>query len=129
MRSNFIAGISVLLATVPCWAGTLPAGNADRGKELYESRCGACHSLDDNRVGPAHHGVYGRQAGRAKDYEYSKAVASSKVIWTEATLNRWLTNPEQLIPGQKMGYSVPDPQDRADVIAYLKRAAGGPDKK
>jgi cytochrome c len=52
-------------------------------------------------------------------FDYSPALRHAKVIWTARALDRWLTNPEAFIPGQKMGYSVPDPQDRADVIAFL----------
>jgi cytochrome c len=97
------------------------AADAARGKQLYESRCIGCHSIDSNRVGPAHQGVVGRKAGSVKDYDYSDALKKTKVIWSEKTLDRWLTNPEKLIPGQKMGFSVPEPKDRADLIEYLKR--------
>jgi cytochrome c len=95
-------------------------GDADAGRLLYESRCIACHSVDENRVGPAHRGVYGRKAGLAADYDYSPALKKSKIIWTEPTLDRWLQNPERLVAGQKMGYSVMNLQDRLDLIAYLK---------
>ena len=95
-------------------------GDAQHGKELYESRCVACHSVDQNRVGPAHQGVYARRAGRAPGYEYSAALSKSKIIWTDQNLNAWLAGPDRLIKGQKMGFSVPDSQDRADLIAYLK---------
>ena len=44
-------------------------------------------------------------------------------MWNETTLNRWLEDPEKLIPGLKMGYSVPDAKDRVDVIAYLKKTS------
>ena len=96
------------------------AADAARGKQLYESRCIGCHSIDANRVGPAHKGVFGRKAGSVKDYDYSEALKKTKVVWNEKTLERWLTNPEQLIPGQKMGFSVPQPKDRADLIDDLK---------
>ena len=96
------------------------AADAARGKQLYESRCIGCHSIDANRVGPAHKGVFGRKAGAVKGYDYSEAMKKTKVVWNEKTLDRWLTNPEQLIPGQKMGFSVPDPKDRADLIEYLE---------
>jgi cytochrome c len=98
------------------------AADAARGKQLYESRCIGCHSLDENRAGPAYRGVFGRKAGSAKGYDYSDAVKKSAVIWNERTLDRWLANPEGLIPGQKMGFMVPEPRDRADLIEYLKRA-------
>jgi cytochrome c len=96
------------------------AADAARGKQLYESRCIGCHSVDANRVGPAHKGVFGRKAGSVKDYDYSDALKKTRVIWNEQTLDRWLANPEKLIPGQKMGFSVPDAKDRADLIDYLK---------
>jgi cytochrome c len=100
------------------------AGDAARGRLLYEEQCGACHAIDHNVVGPAHKGVYGRKAGSVSNYSYSKAVKSSGLVWTEQTLDQWLTNPEKLIPGQKMDFSLPSPQDRADVIAYLKQQSG-----
>jgi cytochrome c len=52
-------------------------------------------------------------------FDYSAALKSSHVIWNAQSLDRWLTNPEAFIPGQKMGYSVSDPHDRADIIAFL----------
>jgi cytochrome c len=94
--------------------------DAARGKQLYESVCTGCHSMDDNRAGPAHRGVYGRKAGLAPGFDYSPAVKKSKVVWNEKTLDRWLANPEAFIPGQKMGISVAEAKDRADLIAYLK---------
>jgi cytochrome c len=98
------------------------AADRERGKQLYESRCVACHSIDENRAGPAHKGVFGRKAGLAKGFDYSPAVKNSKIVWNEKTLDRWLSNPEKLIPGQKMGFSVPDAKDRADLIEYLRTA-------
>ena len=64
------------------------AADAAHGKQLYESRCIGCHSIDDNRVGPAHRGVFGRKAGSAKGYDYSPAVKSSKIVWSAKTLDR-----------------------------------------
>jgi cytochrome c len=97
------------------------AGDAARGQQLYESRCTACHSVNENRIGPAHQGVFGRRAGRVVGYDYSAALKASKVVWSEKTLDAWLSNPQRLIPGQKMGYMVTDAGDRADLIAYLKK--------
>lgn len=91
----------------------------ERGKQLYESRCVACHSVDANRVGPAHQGVFGRKAGSAPDYAYSTALASSRIVWTRANLLAWLAGPENLIPGQAMNYSLGDAKERDDVVAYL----------
>ena len=96
------------------------SGDAINGKLLYSSRCIACHSIDENLAGPAHRGVFKRKAGSVIDFDYSPALKKSKVIWNEKTLDKWLTNPEKFIPGQKMGYSVSDAKDREDLIAYLK---------
>jgi len=100
------------------------AGDAIRGEQLYESRCMACHSLDTNRVGPMHRGVYGRKAGSVPDFAYSEALTSSPIVWSDTTLNRWLTDPEALIPGQRMNIRVLSADDRADLIAFLRRESG-----
>ncbi|MFZ6646165.1 c-type cytochrome [Undibacterium sp. TJN25] len=96
------------------------AGDAVNGKLLYGTHCIACHSIEASLAGPAHRGVFGRRAGSVRDFEYSPALAKSHVIWNDDTLNKWLANPEKLIPGQQMNYSIPAAQDRADLIAYLK---------
>ncbi len=97
-------------------------GSAVRGQMLYQSMCMACHSIDYNGVGPAHQGLLGRKSGTAANYDYSPALRAASVVWTETTLDRWLTDPEKMIPGQKMGFSVASAQDRADLISYLKIA-------
>jgi cytochrome c len=102
-------------------AGATPAADANRGARLYEARCGGCHSVDEHRVGPAHRGVFGRRAGAAAGFEYSPALAQSRLVWSEQTLDRWLADPEAAIPGQAMGYRVEEARDRADLIAYLRR--------
>ena len=106
------------LALVVC--GIAQAADATRGKELYESRCGGCHSLDQDRIGPRHRGLIGRKAGAVAGFEYSPALRASRIVWSSQTLDAWLTNPERLIPGQRMNYSVPDAADRAALIAYLE---------
>jgi len=100
---------------------SLAGGDPEQGQRLYVSRCGACHSLDANRVGPRHRGVFGRRAGEVPGYVYSPALQDSSVVWSEDTLARWLENPEALIPGQRMNLRVTDAADRASIIAYLKR--------
>lgn len=122
MTIHFHSLIAAVFAAIafPAFAG----GNADNGAALYQARCTACHSLDYNGVGPAHRGVFGRHAGRAPGFAYSSALKAADVVWNEATLDRWLADPEQFIRGQRMGVNVPDAGERADLIAYLKRAGG-----
>jgi cytochrome c len=110
---------AVLLSAQACFSF---GADAARGKQLYESRCVGCHSIDENRAGPAHKGVFGRKAGSAKGFDYSLALKSSNLIWNERTLDRWLADPESTIAGQKMGFTVPELMDRADIIEYLRIA-------
>lgn len=117
--ANLFAAAACAAAVTP----TLAAGDADSGRMLYQARCAACHSLDYNGVGPAHRGVVGRAAAQAKGFAYSEALKSSHLVWTEEALDRWLADPEKAAPGQRMGISVPDAKERADLIAYLKRDA------
>lgn len=96
-------------------------GDANRGAKTYEAKCTGCHSLDANRIGPAHRGVYGRKAGSAPKFAYSPGLLKSKIIWTEPTLDKWLANPQATIPGARMGFRLADAAQRADIIAFLKR--------
>ncbi|RYF38420.1 MAG: c-type cytochrome [Comamonadaceae bacterium] len=117
-------------ATLLLWAvhGPCAAQSVERGRAVYASHCSNCHSVSVHRDGPAHVGVVGRRAGALKDFDYSPALRSSKILWTRATLKAWLTNPEALIPGQGMDYQLDDERDREDVVAYLatlKRAPAG----
>lgn len=113
---------AVLALAVP-HAGDAHAADAERGGALYEARCGACHSLDAHRVGPMHRGVFGRRAGSAPGYEYSPALKGADMVWDAASLAAWLKNPEALVPGQRMGYSVADAIDRDDLVAFLRQAS------
>lgn len=110
--------IAALAAAAPARAAI---GDAQRGADVYDARCGACHSLDANRVGPAHRGVFGRKAGSAPGFAYSSPLKRSKIVWSEATLDPWLADPQKTIKGARMAYRLGDAQERADVIAYLKR--------
>ncbi|MFL6695479.1 MAG: c-type cytochrome [Ramlibacter sp.] len=117
-----------LFAAAALAASCTPAahaqGDAGAGKALYAARCSACHSIDFNGVGPTHRNLLGRHAGTAPGFAYSKALKESNVVWTQDNLLRWLTDPEQLIPGQKMFVSVPDAKERADIVAYLQLVSG-----
>ena len=129
MKRNilFMSGLSicVFLTAISVAGGTLTSvdtrlnGDPVHGKALYQG-CQACHSIDDNDLGPRHRGVVGRRAGSVEDYSYSAALKNSGLTWNEATLDRWLTNPSALVPGTKMYFKIDDAQARADIIAYLK---------
>jgi cytochrome c len=117
-----LIAVALLIGTSPVFA----AGDPIAGKKLY-SRCQGCHSIDVNRVGPRHQGLFGRHAGSLEDYNYSEALKASGVIWDETTLDQFLTAPREFIKGTKMPFSgMKSPQERADLIAYLKQATAVP---
>lgn len=102
------------------------APDALRGEQVY-ARCLACHALAYDRVGPRHCGLLGRRAGSVPGFGYSQAMKDSHLTWDEKTLDRFLAQPLQAVPGTTMTYAgVPDPQERADLIAYLRRANDTP---
>ena len=112
--------LTILLLSTSSHAQSL-TGDSDHGESLFERQCGACHSLTANRVGPILSGVYNRKAGTVPSFTYSNAVKSSNVAWDSVSLDKWLTNPRDFIPGQRMNFNISDPQKRADIIAYLKK--------
>ncbi|MEP2989792.1 MAG: c-type cytochrome [Parasphingorhabdus sp.] len=99
------------------------SNQAIAGKKLYQSKCGACHSLDANRVGPQHRNVFGREAATVSGFRYSKALKKLNIRWTTKNLDIWLTNPSKLAPGTSMGFRLAKASDRKAIIAYLKSAS------
>ena len=94
--------------------------NAAAGREVFATQCSACHSLDRNKVGPRLDGVMGRVSGSVAGYPYSAALAQARVVWTADALDKWLANPQALVPGALMPFHLPDGLRRRDVIAYLQ---------
>jgi cytochrome c len=116
-----IAVAVIAMASVSVYAvsaSDVPQGDPIHGKAVYQI-CMGCHSLDEDDVGPRHRGVVGRVAGTVPGYAYSPALKGSHIVWDQANLDRWLTNPQGLVPGAKMFFAMPNRKDRADVIAYL----------
>jgi cytochrome c len=109
----FLASVS----SVPVWGQYIPNG---AGKELFERRCGGCHALDGNREGPSLRDVFGRPAGAAPSFHYSDALKNSRITWDERSLEKWLLDPQQLVPGTEMDFRVPKADERHEIIAYLK---------
>ena len=97
-------------------------GDPARGQRVF-GQCRTCHVVDPgvNRVGPSLAGIIGRQAGTVPNFRYSPANKNSGITWTEDRLFAYLENPRAYIPGTYMSFvGLRDPQQRADVIAYLK---------
>jgi cytochrome c len=94
--------------------------DAERGKEVF-LKCVACHPLDSkNSLGPNLRGVLGRKAGSVEGFRYSRAMKNADIVWDEKTLDAFLDDPQKVVPGTTMPFSgIPDPRERADLIAYL----------
>lgn len=103
-------------------AGAKMTGDTARGQRVF-AQCLTCHSKDEgvNRTGPSLHGIIGRKAGSVPNFRYSEANKNSGITWTEQELFTYLENPKAKIPGTTMAFvGLRNPQQRADVIAYLK---------
>ncbi len=90
------------------------------GKELFDKRCGGCHALDRDKEGPRLGGVYGRAAGAVASFQYSGPLQKSKITWTDETLDKWLTDPEKMVPDSDMAFHVENPDERREIISFLK---------
>jgi cytochrome c len=97
------------------------AGDAAAGEQVF-ARCMVCHSpkAGENKIGPSLAGVFGRKSGSAPGYNYSPALKSAGITWDEQELDKYLANPPADVHGTKMVISVPNAEDRQNVIAYLK---------
>ena len=119
-------------------AGATPAaaeaiGDAERGAELFNRQCKACHQIGPeaiHRVGPRLNGVFGRKAGALEDFKYSrpmKKMGEEGLTWTLDTMDAYVKNPRSLVPGTRMNYrGLADDQARGALIAYLREWSDRP---
>jgi cytochrome c len=96
------------------------AGDPVHGKIVFEKRCTGCHALNDDREGPRLAGVFGRKAGSVPGFDYSSGLKSSGITWSDATLEKWLSGPDEMVKDTKMDFYVPKADERQDLVAFLK---------
>jgi cytochrome c len=101
-----------------------------KGAEIFK-KCQACHNADKggaNQLGPNLWGVIGEPIGQGVNgFAFSDAIKSKGGTWDFAKLNEWLTSPRAFAPGTKMTFAgLSEPQDRANVIAYLDKQTDHP---
>ena len=124
MRLVAIAGCAgwMMVLLRPAWADGVDLTAAET---QFKKSCGTCHVTaadGGKRQGPNLFGVVGRKAGGVAEFKYSEAFAkgSGGIVWDEATLDRWLADPQSVIPGAVMLSKQGDPDKRRLVIEYLK---------
>jgi cytochrome c len=126
MRKLGLIGVSAVMLVAlagPASAG----GDAAKGKEAF-AKCAICHQVGSGAktlVGPELNGVVGRKAASVEGYPYSpgmKKLGDEGFVWTEANINRWISDPKAMLPQSPMALAfqgVPDADERANIIAYL----------
>ncbi len=122
MRRHSLAGVFLLLAAPAAFG----AGDAKRGAQVFQA-CMACHSVapGEHLTGPSLAQVWNHKAGTTPGFQrYSDAMKSADVVWDEATLDKWLANPDAFMPGTSMTFAgLKQQKDRLDVAAYLRAVA------
>src|SRR5258708_31311731 len=101
--------------------GQAQDGDKKRGQDIYQRRCTSCHSLDSEKEGLRLRGVFGRKSASIQSFNYSDALKGAKITWDAASLDKWLTDTDKFIPDNDMNLSLKNPQERSDIIAYLKQ--------
>jgi cytochrome c len=118
--SGAMAWVAILMSVSPASAADPAAAEAQ-----FKKSCGMCHVAATDaapRQGPNLFGVIGRKAGAVEGFKYSPAFVAGDdgVVWDEDTLDRWLADPQSVIPGAIMPYKQADPDRRRLIIDYLK---------
>ena len=102
---------------------TAEAQEDEAGMLAYNNACRTCHSIrpNDNRLGPSLHGVVGREAGTLEGFGFSSAMKNSGITWDEATLDKFIANPDQVVHGNAMKPfgGIADAEDRKKIVAYI----------
>ncbi|VVE88616.1 c-type cytochrome [Pandoraea bronchicola] len=104
-------------------ASAFAAPDIEAGKALFASRCASCHSVGPmaaSGFGPQLNGIANRRAGSLADFEYSKEMKQSGIVWDDKTLAAFIANPGKTVPGTKMRFwGIGNERKVADLIAYL----------
>ena len=118
---------AILAAGVLALSLGISAANAADGADLFNNDCAVCHSTDrgTNKLGPSLAGVVGRQSASLQDYSYSPAMTKLHDTWDKATLDKYIADPQAMVPGTKMIFpGVKDEADRKALIDYLATLQG-----
>ena len=110
-------------SATPARATPSPTPVAAAGPPDSFKQCAICHKVEPGKhgLGPSLAGVFGAKAGHAAGFRYSPAMKAADVTWNQANLDKYLDNPQAVVPGTTMAFAgVKDAAKRAEIIAYLK---------
>ena len=114
-------GLLVAVLVAAQSAGPARADEVADGKSAF-AICSACHSTTGSEgLGPHLNGVIGRKAGSVTSFTYSPAMKRANIVWDAQALDKFLADPQQGVPGNRMPFSgLADAAKRADIAAYLQ---------
>jgi cytochrome c len=126
MMGRLVAFYISLACCMPV-SPVMAEGRAADGKQHFEEQCVSCHTAEpaDNggNQGPSLAGIWSRPAGGDEEFEYTRELRESKLVWDAPTLDRFLAAPDQVVPGTAMVIAVLNQADRANLIAYFQSLA------
>jgi cytochrome c2 len=121
MTKQLVLGVAAAAALIGAAGAAQAAGDPAKGAVIFKQQCSACHATKPGSegAGPSLAGVVGRVSGTEPGFSYTPAIKAAKITWTHAKLDQFLSGPAKLIPGTAMPITIADPQQRADLVAYL----------
>jgi cytochrome c len=127
MRAAGFSLLATVLVAPAQFIVAQPQAMGGKGQLLLNNACRTCHTLreGDNRLGPNLNRIVGRKMGVLPNYGYSSAMKSGDLIWDKSTLDRFIANPDQVVPGHTMRPygGLASPEERASIIDYLEESA------
>ncbi len=127
IASTVLSVTAVLALSTPVFAQG--EGGAKDGQAAFNNACRTCHTVEqgDNRQGPNLSGIVGKKSGSVEGWSYSSALAGGKITWDEATLDKFIENPEAVAPGNNMKPfgGIADAEQRKLIVSYLAQGGSG----
>jgi cytochrome c2 len=120
-RSSRAAAAAFATFALAATAQAQPAGDAAKGEDAFNDQCSQCHTIGGVGQGPNLAGVVGRKAGTSAGFPYTPAMKASSLTWTPTNLEKFLANPQAVVPGTAMAVTAPSAAERANIVAYLAK--------
>lgn len=115
--------VSAISAVMLAYAAPARAADDKDGEAVFNNACRTCHSTkpDDNRLGPTLHGIVGKAAGSTAGFNYSGSMKNAGLTWDEATLDKFIANPDAVVQGNNMKpfTGISDEAQRKAIIGFL----------